>query len=233
MSQIKSAIEEIITQCDILVLMGGADYFSNGIHLNMIEDATNPSEYAWGNNHAMYELVSSLLYTDDVVTIASLHNNAAAGGLFMGLACDYVVAQENVILNPHFKTLGISGGAYHTYSLAQCVGEQQAQEILDKCLPLSAKKAKTVGMVDEVFDCLHYAERLHTYAKSKYSETRIENKKHRINIDRDSMEICKKGELEVMHPQVWDEESDFHTLRRAFVYKERFTETPKRFKIND
>jgi len=62
-----------------------------------------------------------------------------AGGFFLALACDYVVASETSVLNPHYKTLGLSGSQYHTYSLPKRVGEDKAKELLDKCLPLSVK----------------------------------------------------------------------------------------------
>jgi len=34
-----------------------------------------------------------------------------------------------------------------------------------------------------------------------------------------------------MHPEFWDEKSDFHTLRQEFVYKVCPRETPKRLQV--
>ncbi|UFH60778.1 Clp protease/crotonase-like domain-containing protein [Sulfurovum mangrovi] len=61
--------------------------------------------------------------------------------VFMGLACDYVVGKEGVVLNPHYKTMGLSGSEYHTYSLPKRVGKEIADTLLDECLPLSVEKA--------------------------------------------------------------------------------------------
>jgi len=118
----------------------------------------------------MNDLISAILYADEVVTVASFARNAGAGGVFMGLACDYVVGKEGVVLNPHYKTLGLSGSEYHTYTLPKRVGADVAQALLDDCLPLSVTKAKSLGMVDEVFATKDYYESLHTFAKSKYDD---------------------------------------------------------------
>ena len=37
----------------VLVLMGGRDFWSNGIHLNLIEAANDPAEESWRNINAM------------------------------------------------------------------------------------------------------------------------------------------------------------------------------------
>ena len=41
----------------VIVLLGGDDYFSNGIHLNEIEAADDPAEESWRNLHAIDDLV--------------------------------------------------------------------------------------------------------------------------------------------------------------------------------
>ncbi len=228
--RLKYAVEYLKTQCEVLVLIGGMDFFSNGIHLNILEDSAKQGEDGWANINAMNDLVSAILYADEVVTVASFARNAGAGGVFMGLACDYVVGREGVVLNPHYKTLGLSGSEYHTYTLPKRVGREAAQALLDDCLPLSVTKAKSLGMVDEVFASENYYEALHTYAKSKYDDDFIWDKQDYLEENREKIEALKEKELEVMHPEFWDEQSDFHTLRQEFVYKVCPRETPERLK---
>ncbi len=232
--RLKYAVEYLKTQCEVLVLVGGMDFFSNGIHLNILEDSAKQGEDGWANINAMNDLVSAILYADEVVTITSFARNAGAGGVFMGLACDYVVGKEGVVLNPHYKTLGLSGSEYHTYTLPKRIGEEMAQELLDDCLPLSVSKAKSLGMVDEVFVSDGYYESLHTFAKHKYDDDYIWEKQDYLEENRATIEALKEKELEVMHPEFWDEQSAFHTLRQEFVYKVCPRETPKRlqFKTN-
>jgi len=229
--RLKYAVEYLKTECEVLILMGGEDFFSNGIHLNILEDSAKQGEDGWANINAMNDLVSAILYADEVVTIASFARNAGAGGVFMGLACDYVVGKEGVVLNPHYKTLGLSGSEYHTYTLPKRVGTDMAQTLLDDCLPLSVTKAKSLGMVDEVFAHEDYYEALHAFAKGKYDDDYLWDKQDFLEANRAKIEALKEKELEVMHPEFWDEESDFHTLRQEFVYKSCPRQTPLRLKV--
>ncbi len=228
--KLTQAVEMLKKQCKILVLMGGVDFFSNGIDLNLLEDSYKKSVDIWENIEAINGLVSSILYADEVVTIASFHTNAAAGGLFMGLACDYVVVKESVVLNPHYKTLGLSGSTYHTYSLPKRVGRQKAQELLDACLPLSAKEAKALAMVDEVYIQEFYADDLHTFAKSTYSHGYILDKTAYLKTNKVHIESLKEKELEVLKSELREENSLFHVLRKNFVYKVSPNATPIRLK---
>ena len=229
--RLKYAIEYLKSECDVLVLMGGEDFFSNGIHLNILEDSQKQGEDGWANINAMNDVVKAILYADEVVTIASFSRNAGAGGVFMGLACDYVVAQEGVVLNPHYKTLGLSGSEYHTYSLPKRVGESMAQRLLNECLPISVSKAKTLGMLDEVFDNANYKESLHSFAISKIDDDFLWDKEEYLENNRAKIEVLKEKELEIMHPEFWDKKAKFHRLRYDFVYKVCPIETPSRLKI--
>jgi len=226
--RLKYAVEYLKTQCEVLVLIGGMDFFSNGIHLNILEDSAKQGEDGWANINAMNDLVSAILYAEEVVTIASFGRNAGAGGVFMGLACDYVVGKEGVVLNPHYKTLGLSGSEYHTYTLPKRVGEKMSEKLLNDCLPLSVSRAKNIGMIDEVFAHDNYYEALHTFAKRKYDDDFIWDKQDYLEENREKIEALKEKELAVMHPEFWSKESAFHALRREFVYKLCPRATPKR-----
>jgi len=214
-----------------LVLIGGMDFFSNGIHLNILEDSQKQGEDGWANINAMNDLVSSILYADEVITIASFARNAGAGGVFMGLACDYVVGKEGVVLNPHYKTLGLTGSEYHTYTLPKRVGKEMSQKLLDECLPLSAKRAKEIGMIDELFTEENYYEELHQFALLKIDDDFLWDKQEFLEANRAKIEALKERELQIMHPEFWDKESAFHKLRQEFVYKVCSKETPKRLKF--
>lgn len=229
--RLKYAIEYIKTECEVLVLMGGEDFFSNGIHLNILEDSHKKGEDGWANINAMNDVVSAILYADEVVTVASFSSNAGAGGVFMGLACDYVVAQEGVVLNPHYKTLGLSGSEYHTYTLEKRVGKSVSQKLLDECLPISVSYAKSLGMIDSVFARSSYTKSLHEFAMSKYEDEFLWEKEEYLEKNRSYIEALKEKELEVMHPEFWDEKSAFHSLRYDFVYKVCSTGTPSRLQL--
>jgi len=233
--KLKYAFEYLKSQVKIIVLMGGQDFFSNGIHLNILEDSKKNGEDGWSNINAMNDLVGSILETDDVVTIASLEKNAGAGGVFLALACDFVVASESCVLNPHYKTLGLSGSEYHIYTLPKRVGEQKAKELLERCLPVSATKAKKLGMVDAVFSSKDYKNELSNYVENLFDdadalEDFLWDKEEYIEANKEQMEACKKAELKTMYPEFWEEDSIFHQLRYEFVYKVCPTQTPLRLK---
>lgn len=231
--RLKYAFEYLKESAKVIVLIGGAEFFSNGIHLNILEDSKKQSEDGWSNINAMNDLIKSILFADEVITVASLHKNAGAGGVFLALACDYVVAQEGAILNPHYKTLGLSGSEYHSYTFAKRVGHDKADELLTKCLPISVNKAKEIGMLDVIFEKKNYFKELRTYARElvededKYN-TYIYDKQDYLELHKEYINSCKQEELKVMYPEFYKEESVFHTLRREFVYKVCPIKTPQR-----
>lgn len=231
--RLKYAFEYLKESCKAVVLMGGADFFSNGIHLNILEDSKKQGEDGWSNINAMNDVVKSILFADNVITVASLGKNAGAGGVFLALACDYVVAREGVVLNPHYKTLGLSGSEYHSHTLQKRVGKEKADEILMKCLPLSAKRAFEIGMVDRVYEERNYFQSVDEFAQKllededRYDDFLYEKEEY-LAKNGDMIEQKKEQELKVMYSEFWDKESMFHKLRHDFVYKVCPLQTPQR-----
>ena len=108
----------------VIVLLGGEDYFSNGIHLNVIEAAEDPAAESWSNLVAIDDLVRDIVQTDSHLVISALAGDAAAGGVPLALAADCVVAREDTILNPYYQHMGgLYGSEYWTYLLPRRVGD--------------------------------------------------------------------------------------------------------------
>ncbi len=232
--KLKYAIEYLKDQVDIIILMGGEDFFSNGINLNILEDSKKSGEDGWSNINAINDLIKSILFAENVITVASLHKNAGAGGLFLATACDYVVADAHVVLNPHYKTLGLSGSEYHTYTLPKRVGEKLASKLLSECLPVDGFYAKEIGLVDELIE-RDYKEGLEKYLNRLFSdkdwiEDFLWDKEDFLEDNREKIEKCRENEIEVMYPEFWDPQSEFHQLRYNFVYKICPIKTPKRLR---
>lgn len=61
----------------VIALMGGADFFSNGIHLNVIEAAPDPAAESWANINAMDDLVYEILTTETHLVISALRNGSS------------------------------------------------------------------------------------------------------------------------------------------------------------
>ncbi len=232
--KLKYAFEYLAESAKVIVLIGSRDFFSNGIHLNILEDSKKQGEDGWSNINAMNDVIKSILYSK-VITVASLHRNAGAGGVGLATACDYVVGREGVVLNPHYKTMGLSGSEYHTYSVPNRVGEEKAKELFSECLPISIEYSKKIGLVDEVFEDKDYFEKLREFASSllenedKYEDF-IWDKEDYLEENKSYIESCKDKELKTMYPEFWDENSEFHNLRSDFVKKVNLKETPNRLK---
>ena len=112
-------------QTKVIALMGGSDFFSNGIHLNVIEAADDPAAESWSNLRAIDDLVREIIETDSHVVLSALGGDAAAGGVPFALAADHVVAREDVVLNPYYQHMGgLYGSEYWTYLLPRRVGAE-------------------------------------------------------------------------------------------------------------
>lgn len=233
--RLKYAIQYLQEQCKVLVLMGGENFFCNGIHLNIVEDSKKQAEDAWSNINAMNEVVKEILLCEDTITVAYLNKNAGAGGVFLALACDKVISTQNCILNPHYKTLGLTGSEYHTFTLPNKVGAKKAQELLNKCIPINAFEAKKINLVDEVIssceDKSYLKKYIDTFIEDEEKfEDFLDGKKDFLFKNEKIMHSCKEQELKIMHDEFYLKESSFHTLRANFVHKKRLYETPKRLK---
>ncbi len=134
----------------VIVLHGGEDLWSNGIHLNVIETAVLPAGESWANITAMDDLVRAILETSSHIVISALAGNAGAGGVPLALAADEVCARPGVVLNPHYKGMGLFGSEYWTYLLPSRVGKELALELTNSCLPIGARKAEAIGLIDRV-----------------------------------------------------------------------------------
>src|SRR5206468_9272474 len=136
----------------VIVLKGGDDFWSNGIHLCTIEAATDPAEESWRNINAMDNLVREIIATDRQLTVAALCGNAGAGGASLALAADRVWARDGVVLNPHYKGMGnLYGSEYWTYLLPRRVGPERARGVVEGRLPLGARQAAAMGLIDDCF----------------------------------------------------------------------------------
>ncbi|MFF4582509.1 enoyl-CoA hydratase-related protein [Streptomyces sp. NPDC001389] len=218
----------------VLVLGGGRDFFSNGIHLGVIEAAADPAAESWANINAMDDLVEAVLTTTDRLVVAALGGNAAAGGAMLALAADEVWCRSGTVLNPHYRLMGLYGSEYWTYTLPARVGEAAAARLTGDALPLSAAAALGLGLSDRTIACppeafagetARLAARL---AALPATSSRIAAKKARREQDeaRRPLAAYREAELTRMKRTFDDPHAPYHALRRAFVRKEPPRETP-------
>jgi putative two-component system protein, hydrogenase maturation factor HypX/HoxX len=220
----------------VLVLRGGADAYSNGIHLNLIEAAADPATAAWANIRAINTLCREIIECGRQVVIAAYAGNAGAGGAMMGLGADVVAARAGIVLNPYYD-MGLYGSELHTYTLPRRVGPETAHRLIDGKLPVGADQARALGLVDEVGP-RHpeaYAEWLaalaESYADPRAARARRREKTRRLAAERVPLEAYEARELAEMSRDLFGDRSGFAAARHAFVTKAKPTETPARLRL--
>lgn len=218
-----------------IVLMGGEEFWSNGIHLNQIEAADKPAEESWHNINAIDDLIYQIVTTLDKLTIAAVAGNAGAGGAILAIAPDKVVVRDGVIFNPHYKNMGeLYGSEYWTYLLPKRVGQTLATQLTEERLPLSAKKAWQLGLVDRVLDKQHAiftAQVRHlvdTYLSNPTElDKLLSEKANTLCMDEAAKPLAayRKFELTQMYGNFFGDNA-YHEARQRFVFKKAIDQTP-------
>ncbi len=227
-------------QTRVLVLMGGTDFWSNGIHLGVIEAASmgqgSASEESWRNINAMDDLALELINTGQRITVAALCGNSGAGGCFLALACDQVWAREATLHNPHYKNMGnLYGSEYWTYLLPRRVGPDRARAIMGSRQPLSAGQALEIGFIDACLggdasafrnEVLQRA--LELAANADLSAT-IAAKSESRNRDEALKPLAayREEELSLMRRNFFGFDPSYHIARHHFVQKSPASWTPR------
>jgi len=221
----------------VIVLLGGRDFFSNGVHLNVIEAADDPALESWRNINAIDDLIYEILNTMSHLVIAGLRGNAGAGGAMLPLAADCVYAREGVILNPHYKTMGgLYGSEYWTYTLPRRVGEEKAIALTSECRPLGTSEAKAIGFIDDCFgESVNEFEEILTNRALKLAQHehfwQLLREKHdkRLRDDRvKPLANYRAEELKHMHKNFYGADPAYHIARQEFVYKGRPPQRPEK-----
>ncbi|MDH6128297.1 hydrogenase maturation protein [Kitasatospora sp. GP82] len=218
----------------VLVLGGGRDFFSNGIHLNVIEAATDPGQESWDNLQAMNDLVAAVLTTTDRLVVSALGGNAAAGGAMLALAADEVWCRHGALLNPHYRLMGLHGSEYWTYTLPRRVGETTARRLTEQALPLTAGAAQELGLVDRVIPCgpQIFGSAVGRFAALLAASARLQERIAVKKAARERDEAVRPlaghraAELDLMRRSFFEPGEPYHALRSAFVRKQPVVGAP-------
>ena len=212
----------------VIVLLGGPDFWSNGIHLNTIEASADPAEESWRNINAIDDLIYEMLNTMSHLVIAGLRGNAGAGGAMLALAADRVYAMSGVVLNPHYRSMGeLYGSEYWTYTLPRRVGQTRAMELTQACQPLGAEAAREMGFLDDAFggDSRAFEVELRARAERLAQDPQFRTmlrKKHESRLDDESIKPLasyRAEELDRMKVNFFGADPAYHEARRRFVFK--------------
>lgn len=212
---------------DIIVLMGGSDIWSNGINLNTIENASDPADESWDNIVAMNDFVYEVITSGSKYVISAMHGNAGAGGAIMALAADEIIAREGLVLNPHYKKMGLFGSEYWTYLLPKRVGYKVANQLTMDCHPVTTQQAVSIGLIDHASG--ENIQEFRAFLKERITEIRssinfkiftAKKQKQLLELElKMILQDCCNRELREMWMDFYDPDSQYHSLRHAFVNK--------------
>ena len=230
----------------VLVLAGGAEFFSNGIHLHDIEAAQrvpgdSAADASLRNITAMDDVALEVLSLTDRMTVAALHGNAGAGGCFLALTADQVWAHEGVVLNPHYKNMGnLYGSEYWTYSLPRRIGEAASRTLMQGRLPLLATDAVAAGLVDACFatDASSFGQQTLARALALAAAPDLAQQAQAKQAQRAQDEAIKPlaqyraEELQRMNRNFYGFDPSYHVARHHFVYRKPHAWTPRHLAVH-
>jgi putative two-component system hydrogenase maturation factor HypX/HoxX len=219
----------------VLVLTGGSDFWSNGMHLGLIEAARSPAEESWANINAIDDIVQAIIETQDRLTVSALRGNAGAGGFFLALAADEVWMAEHVVANPHYKDMGnLYGSEYWTYLLPRRVGPANAKRLTEIRWPIGIAEAERLGLVqrrlpagrdDAQAEIKRLAEGL---ANAPDFADRLAAKQARRRADEAAqpLQSYRDAELNRMRRNFFGFDPSYHVARYNFIRKVGKSHTP-------
>lgn len=216
----------------VIVLMGGRDFWSNGIHLNLIESAASPADESWANINAIDDLAETLLRCESHLTVAALGGNAGAGGCFLARACDRVWARAGAVLNPHYKNMGnLYGSEFWTYLLPPRVGAEGAAAIMRHRLPMLADEAVQSGFYDAVLPAPSFdvdvARRAMEMAADFDAAIAAKRAQRAKDEQAKPLAAYRAEELERMRRNFYGFDPSYHVARWHFVAKSPQSWTPR------
>jgi len=218
----------------VIVLRGGGDFWSNGIHLNTIEAAESPADESWANINAIDDLAEAILRCETQLTVAAVGGNAGAGGCFLARAADFVWVRDGVMLNPHYKNMGnLYGSEFWTYLLPPRVGSEGAQAIMRHRLPMGAAESVRIGFYDACLPgpgfAVDVARRAMELAASDDFAGRLAEKSARRSADEAEKPLAdyRAGELREMRRNFYGFDPSYHVARYHFVARTPHSWTPR------
>ena len=218
----------------VIVLRGGSDFWSNGIHLNTIESAESPADESWANINAIDDLAEAILLCETQLTVAAVGGNTGAGGCFLARAADQVWVRDGVMLNPHYKNMGnLFGSEFWTYLLPPRVGDEGARAIMRHRLPMTGPEAVRLGFYDACLPgpgfVVDVARRAAELAGAPDMEQRLAAKAARRAADEAAKPLAayRAAELAEMRRNFYGFDPSYHVARYHFVSRSPHSWTPR------
>lgn len=157
----------------------------------------------------------------DKIVISALRGHTGAGGAMLSQAADFVYMHEDSIANAHYKTMGLHGSEYWTFSLSSRLGSfSQATALTNSFVPLNSTQAIACGFADDSFSTLADIEKkISDDILPNFQEILKDKTNKRLeNISKyGHPENCREHELKIMSENF--RSFDYQQARNQFVRK--------------
>ena len=138
------------------------------------------------------------------------------------------------MLNPHYRLMGLHGSEYWTYTLPRRVGAEHATRLTSACLPVSPDSALRCGLIDRIITGgisdyqAQVAALASQLAHSPGYRARLAAKARELAAAGKQRPLAayRAAERASMSRNFSAPDEPYSRLRRAFVYKDKPTETP-------
>jgi enoyl-CoA hydratase/carnithine racemase len=147
-NDLSSALTQVKTEFQGIVLAGGAKFFSIGFDLpRLLElDRAGMSRFFYEFNTAAFKLL-----TVPLPTACAMAGHAIAGGNILALTCDYRFAGSGKkLIGLNEVRLGVPAPYLADLMLRQIIGDRAATEILYYGKFMTVSEAEEIGLVDKV-----------------------------------------------------------------------------------
>ncbi|MGA3038416.1 MAG: 3-hydroxyacyl-CoA dehydrogenase NAD-binding domain-containing protein [Vulcanimicrobiaceae bacterium] len=145
-AELAAHIDSILTNDDVVagVLCGANGIFSGGADIHGFGKPTP-------NGSTLRDVINAI-DRGSKIFVAALEGIAFGGGLELAQACDYRVAQKATRVGQPEIKLGLLPGAGGTQRLPRLIGLDVALEMNVGGEPISAERARELGLIDELVD---------------------------------------------------------------------------------
>jgi enoyl-CoA hydratase/carnithine racemase len=137
-------------ECSAVVLAGAGGNFSAGGDIK--SERPSPQAVARSVRHKLSRLqeIVRLVVNAPKPVVAAVEGKSVGAGMSLALACDVVIAAENVHFGAVFGKVGLVPDAGLFYTLPRRVGGARAQQLFLGARVVEASRALEIGLADAI-----------------------------------------------------------------------------------
>lgn len=145
----------------VVIISGSGRAFSAGGDVKTMGQKL-PLE-AYDHIGKLNELILEMSHLEKPI-LAAVHGYAAGAGFNLALACDIILATEDSKFVLSFTKVGLISDGGGLSFLPRLIGPYRAKELFYNAAPLTAEKAHSLGIVNQIYAINEFSEKVKEYA---------------------------------------------------------------------